>query len=179
MRGFGALLDAHWTDINGNKIGQSIAAPEEITQIIPSGSAEVVMVLQFPKAFYDEDPENKEAGLLNIRTWKNLPAALLDLPDINIDLDLNALPNEVVADPTSIPLGVYHSGNTFSVSLGMIEDEFIGPEYESLLYADIQNAGQIIGRFWNINPQSPEPATLVLLSIGGAAMLRRKRRTRA
>ena len=175
MIGFEKLLDAYWTNLAGDKIGNSIAAPEEITQIIPGGSAEVKMKLQFPKAFYDDGGTG--AGLLNIQTWRDMPAALVDLEDINIDLDLSTLTDYVVTPtPDEIDLGVYHTDDYFYVSLGITDDQYIGPEYESLLFAEIQNAGQIIGRFWNINPQSPEPATLVLLGLGAAAVLLRKRK---
>ena len=65
------------------------------------------------------------------------------------------------------------------ISTGNVEDigEFVSPDYESLLIADVFVAGREspIGRFWNLNPQTPEPSTLSLLALGGLAMIRRRR----
>lgn len=57
----------------------------------------------------------------------------------------------------------------------------VGSEFESLLTADVVvfnpnlNTWEPIGWFWNINPQSPEPFSLVLLCAGiaGSFFLRK------
>jgi hypothetical protein len=64
----------------------------------------------------------------------------------------------------------------FDVYLDPIPPEEASPEYEALLHAKVINQGQVVGEFWNLNPQSPEPGTLVLLSLGAVAMLRKRRR---
>jgi len=55
----------------------------------------------------------------------------------------------------------------------------LGPQRESLLVADIiDGTGATIGRFWNLNPQCPEPGTFVLVGLGLAALVVRLRRKR-
>ncbi|HUX02123.1 MAG TPA: PEP-CTERM sorting domain-containing protein, partial [Phycisphaerae bacterium] len=65
------------------------------------------------------------------------------------------------------------------VFLAEILPEFASPQYEALLYAQVINPDKsVIGEFWNLNPQSPEPATLALLGLGAVATLIRRRRSR-
>ena len=51
------------------------------------------------------------------------------------------------------------------------------PDFEALLYAEVFEPGRqgVIGQFWNLNPQSPEPATLILLAVGSVFVIRRRR----
>jgi len=59
--------------------------------------------------------------------------------------------------------------------------ENVSPDFESLLIADVvvldPDGNQTsVGRFWNLNPQSPEPGTVTLLAVGACvAMLRRRK----
>jgi len=123
----------------------------------------------------------QEVRLSNIRTYFNIPANRLGLDDLNADLD------EVTLDDykgmqypgLSAPLP-YNIDSFFDVFVEETPPEFSSPDFESLLVADVvvrNLAGQdtIVGTFWNLNPQSPEPATLALLAIGGLAALRRRR----
>ena len=62
----------------------------------------------------------------------------------------------------------------FDVYLDTVPQDFLGPQYESLLHAEVLNQGNVIGQFWNLNPQSPEPATMLLLVLGALGVLRRR-----
>ena len=198
MTGSGRVLDAYWT-LNCNKVGASIPITYEKTEI--RADPEVHMHLEIADGFFD-DPLNYglEAGWTEIRTFVNLPYDLLDLPDLNRDLDLSTLAAfEVTPEygqpglpgtggvpilPSDVMLQGMPAESFFDVYLADIPPEFASPQYESLLVATIvgpdpQNPdGNIMyGQFWNLNPQSPEPATLGLLAFGSlAALLRRRRR---
>lgn len=147
------------------------------------------------------------AGLQNIRTISDLPAELLGLDDLTRDLDpqlnqpplmqLETIPTELVSltlsggtpvietitlQPESIlPGGQDPPDSFFDVFVDVSFN--VGPLFESLLVADVVvfnpnlNTWEPIGRFWNINPQSPEPSSLVLLCAGiaGSFFLRKSR----
>lgn len=196
MMGSGRILDAYWTN-DGVKVGQSIAITYETTQVfrLPNGPDAIAMNLQTAPAF------EGTAGLLNIRTWSDLPEDLLGLGDLTSALDpqlsdppfvdLETIPVELVSlqlvsgDPfietlslepiSPLPGGSSPPDSFFDVFVGLSTNT--NPDFESLLTAEVVefNPGtqqwDVIGRFWNINPQSPEPSTLVLLALGGAAVL--------
>ena len=188
MKDSGKILAAYWTS-NGVQQGLPLAISYELTEIRPMSSpAEVHMQLQMPKSFFDSHP-SEYAGWTNIRTFINIPATELNLADLNRTLNLDTLVAEhggmEVTPREGGPLGAPITGpimvnaeSFFDVYLGTIEEEYQGPQYESLLVATALDPSVPIGMFWNLNPQSPEPATLALLGLGAVATLIRRRRSR-
>jgi hypothetical protein len=191
MKGSGLVLDAYWT-WDGLKVGKSTAITYERTEI--RGDPEVHMHLQIAPGYF-KDPDNPaypyaEAGWTNIRTFVNIPADLLDLPDLTRSLNLDSLAQYEVTPYKGVPGLPGSSGieilktdhisavpdSFFDVFLAVIPPENANPGFESLLHAEVWNQGAVIGEFWNLNPQSPEPATLSLLALGGLALLRRRRK---
>lgn len=186
MMGSGRILDAYWTK-DGQKIGPSIAIVYERTQVFPrpGGSEVVAMNLQVAPGF------DGTAGLANIRTFSDIPANLLGLDDLTRDLDhrlqmpplsdLETIPTELVSldlsgivtqplQPVSVlPSPTPTMDSFFDVFVDITTN--VGPAFESLLTADVMtfnrdlNTWQPIGRFWNLNPQSPEPAGLALIAM--------------
>jgi hypothetical protein len=179
IQGSGKILGAQWT-LNGQPIGLPLAISYELTEIRPTNSAEIHMQLKMPQSFFDSHPE-EQAGWVGIRTFRNIPASLLDLGDLNRSLDLTTLaayevtPKDGVTHlPITGPI-LMSTDSFFDVYLDTVSGEFLGPQYESLLYAEVLNAGAPIGMFWNLNPQSPEPGSLLMLAFGGLILMRRKR----
>lgn len=191
MQGSGRILGAHWTR-DGLPIGEPLAIIYELTQIfpLPDLSEAVVMNLQVAPSFAGT------AGLTNIRTFRDLPAELLDLDDLTSALDphlqtppLNmheTIPTELISldlvggspivvtqplQPVSVLPPPTMIDSFFDVFVDVTTNR--GAAFESLLTADVVafdqslNIWRPIGRFWNLNPQSPEPATFVLLGIMG------------
>ena len=200
MAGSGNILDAYWT-LGGAKVGASLPVTYELTEIRMNGVNEVHMQLQLGDMFFDDlDNDGLVAGWTNIRTWVNIPADELDLEDINRDLIEGSITGDSVSPflgqpgipgSSGVPIllgdtflyGDYPPDSFFDVFLAEIPDAFRGPNFESLLIADVIVAPAndptnftVVGEFWNLNPQSPEPATMGLLALGGVAVLRRKRR---
>lgn len=178
MNGSGRILDAYWT-FNGVKVGPSIGIVYELTRVTPlqSGQGGIIdMVLQTSPAFVADNP-GAMLQLQNIRTFMDLPATLLDLDDLTRDLELATLqsfettPGSPVADLTA--------DSFFDVFVGQTVNN--NPGFEALLVADVVTTvpgtpSQVIGRFWNLNPQSPEPATLGLVMMLAGTGLTRPRR---
>lgn len=183
MRNSGPILDAYWT-FGGAKVGNSIAISYELTEIRPTNSGEIHMQLNIAPGFYEDQP-SESAGWTGIRTFVNIPAHVLGLADLNDGLDLSTLAAYEVFPQYGQPGVPGSTGVTiqptdeimmnidsfFDVYLDTVPGEFLGPNYESLLYAEVLNAGTPIGQFWNLNPQSPEPATWVMLVCGALASL--------
>ncbi|HUU60650.1 MAG TPA: PEP-CTERM sorting domain-containing protein, partial [Phycisphaerae bacterium] len=122
-----------------------------------------------------------EVRLLNVRTFSDIPADLLNLQDINESLDTSALlPFEAAAYSEIGPLP-WSIDSFFDVFVKLTIPENVSPDFESLLIADVvvldPDGNQTsVGRFWNLNPQSPEPGTVTLLAVGACvAMLRRRK----
>lgn len=178
MLGSGLVQDAYWTN-NGMKVGPSLAITYEMTEI--RGDPEVHMHLNIAPGFFEESPGGS-AGWENIRTFVNIPADLLNLEDINDTLDLATLAAYEVTPidaSTGLPItgAVMRTDDTpFDVYLGDIDTAHANPDFEALLYAEVFDGSRqgVIGQFWNLNPQSPEPATLVFLTVGGVFVLRRR-----
>ncbi len=198
MLGSGRILDAYWTQ-DGVKVGAPLPITYELTAIVdpdPSipDNSEIHMLLQFAPGYY-ADPLNAGTmiGWNNIRTFANMPAELLGLPDLNESLDprleTDLVQYEVDAREGG-PGGQIISGpvwweefppdSFFDVYFDVdVPDVDLGPQRESLLVADIiDGTGATIGRFWNLNPQCPEPGTFVLVGLGLAALVVRLRRKR-
>jgi hypothetical protein len=199
MKNSGLVLDAYWT-VGGAKQGLSTAITYEKTQVIydpdPSGPAEIHMALTIAPGWYEDHPgATAMAGWTHIRTFVNIPADLLGLAELNRTelgdpLGLNwlaAQPGvlEVIPkrpDGTDILYSDTIWGvpdSFFDVFLAEVPPEFAGPGFEALLHAEVVTETSpltVIGEFWNLNPQSPEPATLSLLALGGLGLLLRRKR---
>lgn len=171
MLGSGRIQDAYWT-YNGQRIGPRLGISYERTRIqrrpLNFVIADVTMELSTTTAFIQDFPLGAE--LRNIRTFMDLPADMLGLNDINDSLNLSALaPWETVPSATQILL----TDSPTDVVVGATMN--IGPQWESLLVADVWVGSTVIGRFWNLNPQSPEPGTLMLLALSSGLLWRRRK----
>ena len=190
MKGSGLVLDAYWT-LNCNKVYASTPVTYELTEI--RGDPEVHMHLTMGAGYFNDpnhpDYPNAEAGWTHIRTFVNIPADLLNLPDLTSDLDLSTLalfevdPNHGVPGLPGAGAAIGYDDiiwadpdSFFDVFLAEIPPEYASPEYEALLVADVVNQGQIVGSFWNLNPQSPEPGTITMVALGTCLILRRRRK---
>jgi len=183
MLNSGLVLDAYWTN-NGVKVGASTAITYEQTRVV--GDPELYMELNIAPGFF-ADPLNSghEPGWTEIRTFVNIPADLLNLPDINSSLDLSTLAAYEVTPKLGGPLGpdilptdvifANSDSSPTDIFLANIDPAFSNNNYEALLVATVLNQPTVIGQFWNLNPQSPEPASMFLLAVGGVALLRRRK----
>jgi len=185
MTGAGRIVDAYWTQ-NGVEIpGAKIPIIWELTRIqVPDTQSppEIWMRLQTSEAFIMGNPD-LEVRLLNVRTFSDIPADMLNLPDINESLDMNRLlPYEAMAYPEiTLPSQPWDIDSFFDVFVELTIPENVSPDFESLLIADVvvvdlSGNQTSVGRFWNLNPQSPEPGTVALLAIGACVTLFRRRR---
>lgn len=191
MPGSGKVLDAYWTS-NGVKVGPSTPVTYERTRVV--GDPDLFMELNIAPGFFS-DPDNvgKEAGWRNIRCFVNLPADSLGLADINSSLDLDNFllsDGSLLGDHEVTPIidGVAYTGGDILMNDDSIKDVFLAsipPEksnenFEALLFAEVIATGSApipTGAFWNLNPQSPEPATLLLLALGSSVVLRKRKRS--
>lgn len=216
MGGSGPILDAYWTDAEGDKLGLSLPITYEQTWVYypaDEGPAWLGMELSWPDSFFDVVTDwegvledwypggpwtNAQFGLTGIRTFAQIPAETLDLSQLNETFlgtaGLDALeaqgyertpredgPLGLEIDPTKI----YQVESFFDVFIDLEPGFTPSPEFESLLYAqvvvDLDGDGLLlpvpIGAFWNLNSQSPEPSTgLLLAAVGMALALRRTKR---
>lgn len=179
MMGSGRILDAYWTR-DGVKIGPSIGITYELTRVTrpaTGGPASISMILNTSPAFISDNP-GAQLQLMNIRTFADIPADRLGLDDLTRDLDLNSLDGfETQPGARVAPLV---ADSFFDVFVDLTVND--NPGFEALLVADvvlIPAGGQpgVIGRFWNLNPQSPEPSGALLF--GGVLSLLAARRRRA
>jgi hypothetical protein len=200
MLGSGRILDAYWT-LGGQKVGPSVPITYEKTEIfIPDpvivDNNEVHMLLQFAPGYCDDPGNTMAVGWTNIRTFANIPAEMLGLADLNegltprLDGDLLVYevnpreggPDGDVISRDRIVWGDGIGESFFDVYLATVPDEFRGPQWESLLVADIimddgMGGYTTVGWFWNLNPQCPEPGTITLVVFGGLlAVLKLKKR---
>jgi len=187
MQGSGLVLDAYWTK-DGAKVGNSTAITYEQTRV--EGDPLLYMELRIADGFFTDTghPEypNQEAGWTSIRTFANIPATELALADLNDSLDLSLLEEWEVSPRLGGPEGdpilptteiIVGMGEVVDIYLTEILPEKANPDYEALLYAEVLNqATGVVGEFWNLNPQSPEPGTILLLGIGTAGMLLRRKK---
>jgi hypothetical protein len=192
-KGSGPVLTAYWTN-GGVPQGNALAISYEQTEIRPTDSGEIHMQLIVAPGFYEDHPTGEKAGWTEIRTFRNIPADTLGLEDLNRDLDLSTLAAYAVTPyygqpgvPGSSGIAILPGAQImrgvadsfFDVYLDTVEEEFLGPEYESLLVATVLDNQMVpVGMFWNLNPQSPEPATLALMGLGAVATVVRRRRRR-
>jgi hypothetical protein len=177
MAGSGRILDAYWT-FNGQKIDGSLGITYELTRVTPltpGPGGTIAMVLQTTPAFTAANP-GSSLQLQGIRTFKDMPATLLGLNDLNENLNLSTLQSfETTPTPSQVTL---NSDSFVDVSLGTSQNT--NPNFEALLVADMvvvtPSGSTKIGRFWNLNPQSPEPGTAAM--VGAAVVLLRRGRRR-
>jgi len=192
LAGAGRVTGAYWTE-GGQPIG-SIPIVWELTWVDPwdlqnpSEPGAIWMRLQSADSLFGNnspqggDQVHAMVQLANIRTYSDIPAGVLGLNDINASLNELELVshNPSVRIGTSIPGPVSLPGQNgatdsfFDVFVNF--SELTNPSYQSLLVAEVLVAGQRIGTFWNLNYQSPEPSTMVLLALGGLSLIRRRRR---
>jgi hypothetical protein len=196
MAGSGPILDAYWT-LNGGKVGQSLPITYELTRVVydDPDNPWLTMQLSWPDSFFDvflADHPDGQVGWTNITTFAEIPADALGLPDLNSELDLAGDPRLLgrLQNPVDIngdvilPTNTYWSDDVESFFDVFITQDFTpSPDFEALLYAsivvDYEGDGlpdQTIGQFWNLNRQSPEPSTALLLALGGLSCLLRRRR---
>jgi len=188
MKDSGRVLSAYWTN-NGVQVGNSLAMSYEITEVRTGSDPAIHFKLWMPPQYYADREEGAEAGWTNIRTFRNIPASLLDLADLTRDLDLTTLadyevqpyvgeegyPGQTTDTILTTEEFMLSDPDSFlDVFVDVVPPEYSNPNYESLLVAAARNQGQVIGQFWNLNPQSPEPATLFLLATGGLLLRRRR-----
>jgi hypothetical protein len=189
MQGSGVIKDAYWT-LNGEQVGPSIPIIYEVTRITPPATdprgdpEELTMRLALPTAFQGED-----VFLNNMVTFANIPADLLALEDLNRDLDTT--PDGLLAEFNTQPLFGNSIGQPIGPSEPIPPDSFfdvfvdipppgqLGPEWESLLFTEVAQGDPSqnppIVRFWNLNPQSPEPSTLSIVLLAGIALSCRRK----
>ena len=186
MFGSGRIIDAYWTK-DGQRV-LTIPIVYELTRVWvpdpsgqPSPPAPGTILMRLGTAVLNELPAGQSVMLDNIRTWYDIPASELGLADINRELDEGTIGGENGQSQA----GLFQIDSFFDVFyVGRTDPGHLGPQFESLLIADIytvtgapgQQVETRVGTFWNLNPQSPEPGTLALLAIGGLAALRRRRR---
>ncbi len=188
---FGAqdILSAQWSFDGG---GLSWRAPItfEKTRVTPRQSFfDINMELNFPQSFFD-DPDGPfpMAGWTGIRTFMDIPEALLSLVDLNVNLDLDAdwlsvyetAPRWGGFDGDLIDqTGVFMAGDNSIFDVWVGQSNLANPGFESLLFAEVLVGSgsdqEWIGQFWNLNVQSPAPGTLALLGLGGLFAARRRR----
>ncbi len=192
MTGSGTILDAYWRKA-GNRVGMTVPMVYELTRMtIPPEPDEpwLAMRLSFPEGPYYMMYPNAQVGLRNIRTFADIPGSLLSLDDLTRDLNLAALASfETVPreeDPDGPPIVAdqpYWVESFFDVFVDV--PAYVSPSYESLLWAEVvvdytgdDSVDDVIGQFWNLNSQVPEPSggLLALLACVGLAVRRRPRR---
>jgi hypothetical protein len=106
----------------------------------------------------------------------DMPASLLGLDDITSALDERALAQYATnPDPRELILPV---DSFFDVFVGLTVNS--SPDFESLLVADVvqidpTGASRVIGQFWNINPQCPEPTWMAGLILATGGIMARRR----
>jgi len=186
MQGSGVIKDAYWT-LDGGRASPSIPIIYEVTRITPPAGdprgdpEELTMRLALPTAFQEE------VLLNNMVTFANIPADLLGLADLNRDLDTD--PAGLLEQFNTEPKVGNSQGQPVGSSQPIPPDSFfdvfvdipppgqLGPEWESLLFTEVVQdpADGPVVRFWNLNPQSPEPSTLSILLLAGIALSRRRR----
>jgi hypothetical protein len=205
MTNSGRILNAYWTDqfgpvpvVPGGP--QSIAISYEITQVRTGSDPAIHFELWMPPEYYRErlarGEMSPEAGWTKIRTFRNIPASKLGLEDLNRELFVNhpELSAYEVTPWRGIP-GYPGKGSQpiqltdefmmggpdsfFDVFVDVVLPEFSNPDFESLLVCEVLNAGEPIGMFWNLNPQCPEPGSMLLLAAGAGLSVLRRRRAKA
>jgi len=206
MNGSGPILDAYWTGGGVRIPGINNTPPVvmETTRILfeqppppgePQGVPQVTMRLAMPELLYEQgDPEQLLPQITHLRTFVDIPADMLSLGSLSLDAGLDLSGPYGSYPPGYEWLQPYEreplvNGLPVTAPLEFWPDSFFdvfidttlntGPEFESLLYAEVQVLDQGVPRlpvevrFWNLNPQCPEPGTLAL--VGLAALLLRRR----
>ena len=195
MTDSGPIVDAYWTN-NGQRVGIAPPVVMETTRILfGQGLPQITMRLAMPTSFFDEVPGGSTVEMTGIRTFTDIPAGVLALGDINETLDLNSLLPFENLSPDGPRLGTA-SGPLITPSTVLSfppsgPDSFFdiwldttltpGPQFESLLYAELNlivagepNPIPVDVRFWNLNTQCPEPATLALAGLATLLLWRRR-----
>ena len=184
LNGSGRVTDAYWTQ-NGIPI-MVIPIVWELTwvdqwdPVFPNDPGAIWMRLQTTA----EAASLGTVQLANIRTYADIPAGVLRLEDLNNNLDEQRLveENSTVLVGTSLDGPVTLPNQSADFAVDSFFDVFVelsfntNPDFQSLLVADVLVNNLPVGRFWNLNYQSPEPTSMVLLALGGLALIRRRRK---
>jgi len=192
MIGADEILDAYWT-WDASKVGLSEPITYEETEFL--AGTELHAKMSFAPGFFNDHP-NDQAGWTNIRAFVNVPEAELALANLNSNLDLNALSAYEVQPRADGPAGplILSTDVIWRTDAASPLDVFMAdlplfqasPDFEALLVADVLIQGipsgqdpaeppTVVGGFWNLNTQIPEPTTMGLLALGGVALLRRRK----
>jgi len=172
MQGSGPILDAYWTKDGQRVDGGTIAILYEKTRVRRNptgGPGDIDMLLQ---AVRGPDIPTASVQLDNIRVFSDIPATMIGLNDLNRNLNLDSL-SSFERQPSVRTINNLPGDSFFDVFVGTSDN--LSPAFRSLLVGDVVVNQQPIGRFWNLNPQSPEPGILGLLAVGGVLALARRR----
>lgn len=190
LAGAGRILDGYWTSYNAPIAGFDIPIVDEETWVwgdglTPDGGGEKprepgqLEMRLGTDLYYDLENPDDNVELRNVRAWTNIPTGAITLAELNDDL-LPTDPRLAGKEVTLSGGGLYHIDSFFDVfcEIDLLGDNEMGAQYSSLLTADVYVNDELVGQFWNLNTQCPEPGTMLLLGTGVVGVLGYMRRRR-